>query len=87
MPKAWVTVTQGSDAAFERSIHDWHWAHNDPRRSAAATPDDPLRAQGPSTALDKCLDTDPQSLTSDDRQRLEARLQALPSTIDRAPAI
>jgi acyl dehydratase len=29
-PSAWLEITQGRVDAFGRSVHDWHWAHNDP---------------------------------------------------------
>jgi acyl dehydratase len=33
-PSDWVDVTQGNVDAFARSVHDWHWAHNEPERAA-----------------------------------------------------
>jgi len=33
-PSDWVEVTQGNVDSFGRSVHDWHWAHNDPERAA-----------------------------------------------------
>lgn len=33
-PTAWTEVTQEHVDGFGRSVHDWHWAHNDPERAA-----------------------------------------------------
>ena len=32
-PSPWLVVTQADVDAFARSVHDWHWAHNDPDRA------------------------------------------------------
>ncbi|MEO5852959.1 MAG: MaoC family dehydratase, partial [Nocardioides sp.] len=29
----WVEVTQSDVDSFGRSVHDWHWAHNEPERA------------------------------------------------------
>ena len=33
-PSDWVDVTQERVDAFARSVDDWRWVHNDPRRAA-----------------------------------------------------
>ena len=33
-PSEWLEVTQANVDAFGRSVQDWHWAHNDPKRAA-----------------------------------------------------
>ena len=33
-PTEWVEITQENVDSFARSVHDWHWAHNDPERAA-----------------------------------------------------
>lgn len=33
-PSDWVEVTQENVDSFARSVHDWHWAHNDPERAS-----------------------------------------------------
>lgn len=33
-PSDWVEVTQENVDRFARSVHDWHWAHNEPERAA-----------------------------------------------------
>ena len=33
-PSPWFQITQESVNAFGRSVHDLHWAHNDPERAA-----------------------------------------------------
>ena len=32
-PSDWAEVTQENVDLFGRSVHDWHWAHNDPKRA------------------------------------------------------
>ena len=33
-PSPWLEITQDDVDAFARSVHDWHWAHNEPERAA-----------------------------------------------------
>lgn len=33
-PSPWFEVTQENVDLFGTSVHDWHWAHNDPARAA-----------------------------------------------------
>jgi hypothetical protein len=51
---------------------------------AAVTPDKPFNEYWALKALAKSVDTDPRSLSSEDRQRLQYRLRTLPPGSDRA---
>lgn len=33
-PSEWLELTRADVDAFGRTVHDWHWAHDDPERAA-----------------------------------------------------